>query len=208
MAINWYFGRDDLKQGPFSARQMQGLAANGELRPTDTVWKEGLERGVVATRVGHLFADLPAVAADTPGTVPMLIPAAPASPPPAAARESLPPPDSLPDDAEMSPLEGASAAEAPAAASPASDAHTEEKEAPVKKPPPRQEVRKRRVVSIKGGILVGQDGVNLRFRKTCVKCNHPDTSVATTQIPLGNTRINFFCPRCRKNQPVEIQGAS
>jgi hypothetical protein len=206
MAIKWFFGRDDLKQGPFSARQMQGLAASGDLRPTDTVWKEGVERGVVATRVGHLFADRPAVAADTAGTVPMLIPAAPASPPPAAT-ESLAPPDSLPDDAKMVPLEEAPAAEAPAAESTTSDANTEEKEAPVKKPPPRQEVRKRRVVTIKGGTLVSQDGVNMRFRKICVKCNHPDTSVATTQIPLGNTRINFFCPRCRKNHPVEIQGA-
>ena len=205
MAIKWYFGRDEAKDGPFTASQMQALAASGELRPTDTVWKEGVERGVVATRVAHLFTGThpspPPVADGTAVIVPVPAPVAPSSAPPSAT-ESLPPPDSLPDDANLEPIN-----EAPAAEKPAADPKTEEKEAPAKRPPPRQEVRKRRVVSIKGGILVSQDGVSMRFRKTCVKCNHQDTSVATMHIPLGNGRSAFFCPRCRKSQPVEIQGA-
>jgi hypothetical protein len=72
--------------------------------------------------------------------------------------------------------------------------------------PQRQEASKRRVLSVKGGVIMGQDGQVVRYRKKCVKCGHVDTSVATALIRYGLTRADFYCPKCRKTQPVEIHG--
>ncbi len=56
MAGQWYFASDRERVGPFSAAELKQLAALGTLRPTDTVWKEGVDKGVVAEKVKHLFS--------------------------------------------------------------------------------------------------------------------------------------------------------
>lgn len=73
MADQWYFASDNKRIGPFSAEQLKKLAAEGSLLPTDTVWKEGIEKGVVATKVKHLFPEpkihvFPAIAHPRPET--------------------------------------------------------------------------------------------------------------------------------------------
>jgi hypothetical protein len=55
MIDQWYFAWDDHRFGPFSAAQLKELAALGRLQPTDTVWKAGVEKGVPADKVKHLF---------------------------------------------------------------------------------------------------------------------------------------------------------
>jgi hypothetical protein len=55
MTERWFFASGGEKAGPFSALQLKGFAARGTLLPTDTVWKEGVERGSLAARVRHLF---------------------------------------------------------------------------------------------------------------------------------------------------------
>jgi hypothetical protein len=55
MAEQWYFGRDNKRFGPFSAPQLKELAALGKLQPKDTVWKEGIEKGMLAEKVKNLF---------------------------------------------------------------------------------------------------------------------------------------------------------
>jgi hypothetical protein len=72
--------------------------------------------------------------------------------------------------------------------------------------PQQQEARKRRVLGVKGGDLLSQDGTMVRYRKRCGKCGHQDTSVTTMQIQPGLVRVHFFCPKCRKSQQVEVQG--
>jgi hypothetical protein len=74
--------------------------------------------------------------------------------------------------------------------------------------PPQQEVRKRRVLGVKGGDLLSQDGTVVRFRKRCMKCGKEDNSVTTMQIPPGFVRVTFFCPKCKKSQQVEVQGVN
>lgn len=56
MASGWFYGHDEKKLGPFSQRELKEFAATGEIRPDDTVWKEGVEQGVPASRVRYLFA--------------------------------------------------------------------------------------------------------------------------------------------------------
>ena len=72
---------------------------------------------------------------------------------------------------------------------------------------PQQEfVKKRRVLGVKGGVISSQDGEVVKYRKQCLKCKYADTSLTTMRIRSGTTRVNFFCPKCKKSQQCEIQG--
>ncbi|HEX4591740.1 MAG TPA: DUF4339 domain-containing protein, partial [Gemmataceae bacterium] len=57
MNVQWYYATGDTRQGPFSGEELQALAAAGKIQPGDTVWREGVARGVPAHRVKHLFAE-------------------------------------------------------------------------------------------------------------------------------------------------------
>jgi hypothetical protein len=79
----------------------------------------------------------------------------------------------------------------------------------VQKPaPPTQPVRKKRVIGAKGAIIVHQDGKTVKVRKKCIKCGFENTSRTTLPIRVGVMRMSFFCPKCRRLQPVEITGAT
>src|SRR5260370_21794448 len=56
MPDQWYYANEQEKLGPFSSAQLKELALIGQLAPTHTVWKEGVERGVLAAKVKNLFA--------------------------------------------------------------------------------------------------------------------------------------------------------
>ena len=58
MLEQYYVARNNKRVGPFSAAQLRQLAADGRLRPTDTVWKEGMDRPVPAAKVKSLFPAL------------------------------------------------------------------------------------------------------------------------------------------------------
>ena len=53
--ISGTIARDGCRLGPFSGRELRDLAVCGLLLPTDTVWKAGIEKGVAAALVKHLF---------------------------------------------------------------------------------------------------------------------------------------------------------
>jgi hypothetical protein len=216
MANKWYFARDSKTYGPYSAGQLRGLAATGQLRPRDAVWKEGMENRVVAAKVKDLFT----AAQLRPPAPPA--PAADATPPPSPrAAETTPDatPEEIPDDVGLVPLGDSSPAPAEAAArtapagpegETAPDAGQGAAPSPAKaeRPRPQQPPNKRRVLGVKGGTLMGQDGTTVRFRKKCQKCGREDTSVTSMQIPPGFVRVNFFCPKCRKSQQVEVHGVN
>jgi GYF domain 2 len=52
----WYYWHEADILGPFSGKQLAALAAAGDILPSDTVWKDGVEEGVPASKVQHLFA--------------------------------------------------------------------------------------------------------------------------------------------------------
>ncbi len=241
MANQWFFARDGRKYGPFSTDRLKAIAARGQLRPEDTVWKQGIERGVLGAKVRGLFPaaagkDLPVRAAALAGNGPASShqPAdGPSSQSPAPASVTSARPGSSEAEAtprgptvadigeELAPLQDLweppdSAAEeedeeAPPIPRPRSGARNFDKEGTVTSgnagPAAQQEEKKKgRVISIKGGIISNQDGRMVRYRKKCLKCGLDDRSISTMQIRSGVTRLNFFCPKCRKNQQVEIQG--
>ena len=206
MADRWFYGRGNDKLGPFSAAELRQLADNGQLRPTDTVWKEGIAAGVVAGLVGNLFA--PAPAEDEPGHE--RSPHTLAEDLPEEERVGTPDPSSSGGDSEAllsadsregSPPEAESpAADEPAAApavQPAAETH------PAKLPPKKE---KAMVTTISGAILLSQDGKYVQFRKKCRKCGFEDRARTSLPIKNGVVRQAFFCPKCRKPSDVEIRG--
>jgi len=67
MTDQWYYWHEIEVLGPFSGKQLVDLATAGTILPDDIVWKEGVEGGVAASNVQHLFAvtALPTVTATT-----------------------------------------------------------------------------------------------------------------------------------------------
>jgi hypothetical protein len=61
MATQWYVGRGKVKEGPFSAVQLQSLAAAGSVQPSDMVFHQGSQRWLAAGDVPGLFGASPAV---------------------------------------------------------------------------------------------------------------------------------------------------
>jgi ribosomal protein S27AE len=109
-----------------------------------------------------------------------------------------------PEELELVPIADSPAAGQPAAA----DLHAESRSVPESKKarPPEAAARQLRVLGVKGGVLSSQDGTRVKFRKTCLRCGYADTSMTTMPIRSGVTRANFFCPKCKKSQQVEVQG--
>jgi formamidopyrimidine-DNA glycosylase len=64
----------------------------------------------------------------------------------------------------------------------------------------------RRAIAGNGAVLISQDGYNVHYRKKCSQCGFEDTCRSTMLISIGTTRSHFFCPKCRKNREVQIQG--
>jgi len=65
MADEWYYAHDATRIGPFSAFQLKKLATLGSILRTDTIWKVGVEKGVLASKVKNLFT-LPSTGRQTP----------------------------------------------------------------------------------------------------------------------------------------------
>jgi len=57
MAQQWYWMQDGQKHGPIETAGLRELARNGQLKPTDLIWREGLPHWVPATQGRGLFPD-------------------------------------------------------------------------------------------------------------------------------------------------------
>jgi hypothetical protein len=174
----WYYWHESEILGPFSGNQLVNLAAAGDILPDDIVWKDGVEGGVPAHKVNHLFG--------APSTLT----------PEATASESIPTTGTT--------QEGKPAIATGTATQPAS---------PVEEVPKSSWDRgratssgKARAVAGKGTVLVGQDGVTVKFRMKCTVCGFEDSSWKSRSITRGTTRLPFYCPKCRKKCNVEIHG--
>jgi hypothetical protein len=73
---------------------------------------------------------------------------------------------------------------------------------------PEPPARPKRVVSVKGAVLMGQDGVKVQFRKKCGTCGHEDGCRSSAVIRLGAFRVAFFWPKCRRARAVEFTAVS
>jgi hypothetical protein len=204
MADQWYFAWGEEKFGPFSAAQLKELAGLGRLQPTDTVWKAGAEKGVLAARINHLFSDPKTKDIPAKATVPVfrseLQPTQSRSSSHPGAGAKLSPwlpltsdevtsgerPETIPDGLTLR-----VAPDDTNSASPVSPA-------PIK--------TSRQATAVSGAVIIGQDGESVRYRKKCSKCRHTSSSITTMPITNEVTRVSFFCPKCRKLRDVVIDG--
>ena len=51
MADQWYYGRDGQHAGPVTSQKLKELVDNGDLQPSDLIWKEGLSEWITAKKV-------------------------------------------------------------------------------------------------------------------------------------------------------------
>jgi len=58
MADLWYYTRDGKAMDPVSEAELKKLAASGDLKPTDLVWKEGMAQWVRAGSAKELYGNL------------------------------------------------------------------------------------------------------------------------------------------------------
>src|SRR3954470_13764385 len=55
--FEWYYTRNKEPCGPVNSTQLKELAAQGELLPSDLVWKDGMSEWVAAATLKSLFAE-------------------------------------------------------------------------------------------------------------------------------------------------------
>jgi hypothetical protein len=77
----WYYAQGDEEHGPVTAVQLKALAEQGKLRPSDLVWKEGMEDWKPANEVRGLFSQDAVEKASAAGDAP----AEPAAAPPTSS---------------------------------------------------------------------------------------------------------------------------
>ena len=184
MSTLWYYAHDEKKLGPFSQRELKEMAVSGTIQPMDTVWREGVEKGVLASRVRYLFVGAAVKSAPTIAG-PLLAAAAFASPPVEAAAPPANPSPEIVVNTSLVPLESYTPKPQPKA--------------------PEKPSRRGRAIALKGADILSQDGTNARYRRKCSECGHNDS--ASHMIVLSNKLIkeNFFCPKCHKRRDVAIQ---
>ena len=235
MAVQWFYGANQARLGPFSARQLKELTVLGRLKPTDMVWKEGVTNGLPASDIRGLFnsiqteavvittADLPVL--NTVLEHELVLPVETTSPVAATApaaeivREDLGL-KSIPDGPEIV-VESVNLS--PALPIPGAPTAAEAEPAPAKIDPTQVEpkaliapgidrprakppaVRLKRALAESGAIIVGQDGERVRFRKKCVRCNFEESCNTVMRLMPGLNRQSFFCPKCRKLAEVMIR---
>ena len=58
----WYYAAGGNQAGPVGSDELKRLAASGELKPTDLVWRDGLADWTPASKIQGLFGPGPAAA--------------------------------------------------------------------------------------------------------------------------------------------------
>lgn len=204
MSEKWFFAHGGDRIGPYTAQEMRVRALSGEIQPTDTVWKEGIEKGVLATKVKHLFDNSPPIAShvEVGDLAPANIPDHLSSPPEGSSLSPLQETDT--NDAVDEPQ-----------VEPTLVGGTETREStnveaiqqkPILSPPAPKKERLKRAVPIRGVSIVSQDGKTVKFRKKCIDCGHQDSSWSNMIIRTGSMRVAYFCPKCKKRREVEMLG--
>ena len=77
----YHVGRNGQQTGPFSIEQLKTMAANGELQPTDLVWKEGMAGWEPASTLPGVFGAAPSAAEVLPQVNPVPLAQATVLPP-------------------------------------------------------------------------------------------------------------------------------
>ena len=86
MSDQWYYTENRERRGPFSEAQLKQIAASGQLKPTDLVWKKGMAAWQRASELPWLFP--PRSKAAPPPLPPGIVPSVPKVMPPPLPQEA------------------------------------------------------------------------------------------------------------------------
>jgi hypothetical protein len=230
MINEWYYGRGADISGPITGKALAELAANGTILPGDTVWREGVENGVLASNVKNLFVPpkpfivpIPVLEAlvvppittkvapvkdEMPGLLPLSETGVMDAPMDVPVVDTSPTLEQLVAGREMPGLRALSPIGVVDVIEPVVEAIVPVPVVPevVEPPKPPAPTRKARAIAGKGAIIVGQDGKTVKYKGKCTTCGYEDSSWKSMTIPRGSYRTTFFCNKCRKRRDVEIQG--
>ena len=235
MAVQWFYGANHARLGPVSAKQLKELKEQGQLQPSDMVWKEGITNGLRAGDITGLFrneptttvvvetADLPVL--NTLIEKPEELPVATNAPKAVQGQAQAITPQiaeliAIPEDAEYA-LRVANALlllQKPNVPTPyqlelppkepcvtEAEPGNQTVAAPVQPRIKPPVVRPKRAVVESGAVLVSQDGERVRFRKKCVRCGFVESCNSVMRLMPGVNRQLFFCPKCRKQVGISIR---
>jgi hypothetical protein len=98
----WYFARGNQQQGPVALQAIQDMLRNGQLQPTDLVWRQGMASWLAASQVPEVYGQQGQVAAPAPPYAPPGQPAlgqygAPGQPMPYYGQQPIPPGQTIPN---------------------------------------------------------------------------------------------------------------
>lgn len=82
MAQQWHYAKGKQKHGPISSKQLKALAANGELEPTDLIFRDGMKGWKEARTVKGLFPQAMTPKVPARSEVPPPVPSAISEEPP------------------------------------------------------------------------------------------------------------------------------
>ena len=91
MAEMWYYTCEGKQMDPITIKEMKRLVGDGSLKPTDMVWKEGMQRWIRASSLKELFPD-PTTALDQYFSSPKETPKVLGTPPPVQSGSVAPGP--------------------------------------------------------------------------------------------------------------------
>ena len=81
MAGEWYVGKKGEQSGPFTPQQLRQMASDGQLSPTDLLWKEGMKDWAPCSSFKGLFTE----SSPAPSSLPRRPAPRPTAPPPRTA---------------------------------------------------------------------------------------------------------------------------
>ena len=65
-------------------------------------------------------------------------------------------------------------------------------------------------IALSGAIIIEEKGSQMKYKRKCEKCGWVDNSTVSTSAPMSKsntTTSHFFCPKCKNNQNIKIQGS-
>lgn len=63
-------------------------------------------------------------------------------------------------------------------------------------------------VALQGAVIIEQQKTSLKYKRKCEKCGWVENGYVSALIPGrgAKTSSQFYCPKCKNNQKVTIQG--
>ena len=70
LEVPWYYAKDGGSQGPFTLEELRGMAARGDIEPSDHVWNPDMKGWIAASEEAGLFPSAATASVPAPPALP------------------------------------------------------------------------------------------------------------------------------------------